>query len=274
MALSPQQQAQLASALQSKGYNPVDATNAARGPRADELAREYGVVANLASTGNPLQDVNKAIEDSFNKLNQEVITRYGQYKANNPFQIDEILAQKAGEAKEQVDPYYNETLSNYLLGVTRKIGRSKEDAQDLLTELSAQTESYEKGSRFKLNEALNRAQEGFADAGLFSSGGRYSTEGKLNYATGNDLADFLRGQAGREKQVTTGLGRTIEDVEAAKTQNVRDIERTRLTETKTLQSQLAKEAAQKYVTGFQQTLPTQLQANNNFDLLGSLGVYN
>ena len=42
-------------------------------------------------------------EDAFNKLNTEVAKRWGEYKSNNPFRIDEVLASKSAEAKEQIN---------------------------------------------------------------------------------------------------------------------------------------------------------------------------
>jgi hypothetical protein len=59
--------ADLVSLLMSKGYNETDARNAASGPRAADLAREYG-----ASSGSgynaQLGDINKAIDDYVNEI--------------------------------------------------------------------------------------------------------------------------------------------------------------------------------------------------------------
>ena len=217
--------------------------------------------------------VNKAIEDSFNKLNIEVSKRFGEYRGGKPFRIDEILAEKVAQAKEQIDPYYNETLTDYLTGIERKISRGTQDTRDLLSELQADIGSYSRDIKFSLDQALNKAREGFAGAGLFESGERFRAEGILERRSGEQLSDYLRKQAFREKSIGTGLQRSLEEIGTAKTQTVRDIERQRLTDVETRKAQLAKEEGQRYITGFRATLPPELSATQNFDLLADLGIY-
>lgn len=226
-----------------------------------------------AGNNSPAQSVNQAIEDSFKKLTQEVFKRFGEYKANHPFRIDEVLAQKAGEAKEQIDPYYNETLTNYLTGVNRRIERGTQDTKDLLAELQADTSSFERNTQLALQENINRAKEGFAGSGLYDSGARQRTEGLLQTENQNQTGDFMRKQRFRENQLNTGLSRELQDIGSQKQQQVRDIERSRYTDIEARKSQLAKEAGQQFVTGFRATLPPELQANSGFDLLQDLGVY-
>lgn len=234
--------------------------------------RELGIGTGGGQPGDPLQEVNSLLENSFQNLQNEVLTRYGQYRADNPFNLDEVLAQKTAEAKEQIDPYYNETLSDYLLGVTRKIERGARDTNDLLSELSAQSDSFQGEAKFKLTEAISRAQEGKAEAGLFSSGERLRQEGLAQAQTGNTLQDFLRQQQFKKNTAQLGLSDFMSDIELDKKQKQRDIERERLTAVETRKNQLAREAGQNYVTGFRATLPTQLQAQSGFDLLGDLGL--
>lgn len=222
---------------------------------------------------NPQIDVNKAIEDSFQKLQNEMVTKYQAYKSSNPFNLDQVLQAKTQEAKEQIDPYYNEKLSNYLTGVSRKVERSTDDAKDLMDQLGADTESYTEGSKLKLNEAISNSQQGFDNSGNFNSGERYRSQGLLQAGTGNDLADFNRNQDFKAKGIDNSLSRTLEDAASAKTQDVRDLERSRTTDINTRANDLTKEAGQSYVTGFKATLPTELQANSGFDILKDIGIY-
>ena len=225
------------------------------------------------SNNSPIQSVNQAIENSFQKLTQEVFKRFGEYKTNHPFRIDEVLAQKAGEAKEQIDPYYNETLTDFLTGINRRIERGSQDTKDLLAELQADTSSYQRDTQLALQENINKAKEGYAGSGLYDSGARQRTEGLLQTETGNRSEDFMRKQGLRENQLKTGLSRELQDVGTQRTQQVRDIERSRFTDIEQRKSQLAKESGQQFVTGFRATLPPELQANSGFDLLQDLGVY-
>lgn len=263
----------LANALVQRGYNMTDALNAENGPRAAELAKEYGVGGGTTSGGNPQLDVNKAIQDSFQRLQTEMVSKYNSYKSSNPFNLDEILAQKTQEAHEQIDPYYNETLNNYLTGVTRKMDRSQADSKDLLTQLSADTDSYTGSMALKLNEALNKSAQGYADAGLFNSGQNARDQGLLKVGANQDMTDFLRNQDFKQKGITNDLSRTIEDLTSSKTQTTRDLARQQYTDVSQRANQLTGEAGQQYASGFKATLPPELQAQSGFDILKDIGIY-
>ncbi len=114
---------------------------------------------------SPLEAVNQQIQNSFQKLKDEVVKRFGEYRAGKPFRIDEVLAEKGAEAAEQIDPYYNQILSDYMTGVTRKIQRGESDTRDLLSELSATTTSYNEEAQNTLASAVEQAQQGFAESG-------------------------------------------------------------------------------------------------------------
>ena len=223
---------------------------------------------------SPDQRADQSILDAYKSLAEDRTRRFKDYEAaKGPFNLDEVLVAKRGEAREQIDPYYNETLSDYLLGVRRKRERSSADTQDLLAELSATEESFTGSTKLMLDESLNRAREGFAEAGLFESGQRLRSEGLLGTEAGMKSEDFMRRSALRRKGLTSGLSRTLEDVGLESTMRERDIERERFTGTETLAARLAGEAGQRYVTEFQQALPPELQANQNFDLLKQIGIY-
>lgn len=222
---------------------------------------------------NPLSEVNQIIEKTFQDLQNEVSQQFGEYRAGKPFRVDEVLAEKGIQAKEQIDPYYNEKLGEYLLGVTRKINRSQDDTQTLLTELSTDANNYTSRSKAMLDESVRKAGEGFADVGLFGSGDQLASEGQLKYDANNKMSDYLAGYQSKQNQLTTGLSRTLEDVNAERKNYVRDLERNRLTDIETRTGDLTKEAGQQYIQGFKSILPPQLQAASGFDLLKDLGIY-
>ena len=261
------------------------------------------------TTGGPIvstdpgASANASILSAATKLNEEVGRRFKEFTAAHPFKADEVLKIKKGEAAEQIDPYYNETLSNYLLGVERKVQRGTQDTRDLLTELSAQTASYTEGAQLKLNEARNRAREGYAGVGLFESGARFREEGLLEKETGLQTEDYLRRQGLRTDIARTGQARLEEDIglgsltgtnlspTGIKTlraggglsniprlgleaqQELRNVERQRFTEGETLANRLLREQGEKYVAGFQAALPPEFQPTGSFDLIRQLGIY-
>lgn len=226
-----------------------------------------------STTQSPLQQVNKSIQDSFQKLQNDVIKRFGEYRGGKPFRVDEVLAEKSKTAAEQIDPYYNQILGDYLLGVTRKINRGVDDTRDLLSELTASTASYTKEAQNTLSEAVDKAQQGFADSGLFGSGEALKTEGMAKQRTGDVLTDYTRKAGLKEKQLTTGLNRNLEDIGAEKKSYVSNLERSRFTDVQQRAGTLTKEAGQQYLAGFQATLPQELQSASGFDFLKTLGIY-
>jgi hypothetical protein len=225
------------------------------------------------SGGSVLDQVNSLIENSYNTLLSEAISKFGEYQSSNPFNLDEVLAAKTTEAAEQIDPYYNETITNYLTGVTNKIQRSKEDAQLVLDELNTQATNFTQRTGASLAKAVESAKQGFADTGLLSSGAALGTQGETTVTSNESLSDYLRTNTLNQKKTNLELSRGLTDIGLEKSQTVRDIERQRYTDVQTRAGELAKEAAQEYATGFQQTLPTELQAASGFDILQNLGVY-
>lgn len=237
-----------------------------------------------APTVNPAQQIIDIATQNQAKANQA----FKDYNKSNPFNYDQVLAENTTKAKEQLDPYYNETLSNYLLGVTRKVANSASDTRDLLGELTASTDSFGRDTQLKLTDTLNKAGQGYADAGLFDSGARLNTEGLAKTESQNATTDFTRQQDYKAKQATTadqrvqqdyGLGNFSADNQSAPvpgllaSQDIRNNARQEATDTSTLASKLTGESGQQYVSGFQATLPAELQSNNNFDLLKQIGVY-
>lgn len=256
------------------GYRGWGDAEAIADYRATGGAGKGSLQAQTQDPGSSAEAVIQSSIDVHRKLIEETSKRFTEYQTRNPFTFDDILAEKRGEAKEQLDPYYNETLSDYLLGVQRKKERGIQDTRDLLAELQAQTSAYTEGAQLKLDEAINRAREGFADVGLFESGKRFREgEGLPTAETGMQTEDFLRRQGLRGKIAETGLSRSLEDIGLEKKQQVRGVERERFTNIEQLAGQLTKEAGQRYVAGFQAALPPEYQATNNFDLLKQIGIY-
>lgn len=227
-----------------------------------------------SATISPVERADQSILDAYTELVGQRNTRFADYeRQKGPFSLDEVLVSKRAEAGEQVDPYYNELLGDYLTGVKMKRERSVADTQDLLGELTATEESFTGSERMALTEAKNRAAEGFADAGLFNSGSRFRNEGLADVESQGRSEDFFRQSGLRRTRAETGLSRTLADLGFETKGRERDIARERYTETENLASRLARESGQRYVSEFQQTLPPELQGNTGFDLLKSIGIY-
>lgn len=257
--------------------NPTGAELAKYGGRGDlEGAPGQQALRGEVSTANgldPSASVNATIEKTFQALQNEVVQRYGEYTAGKPFRVDEVLAEKTANAKEQIDPYYDQILGDYLTGVQRKIQRGTDDTKLLLGELDASTASYNESAQNTLDKAIETADKGYAEAGLFGSGDQLRAEGQATQAVGADVVDYNRKAAYQKNQANTALNRTVEDTNLDRNSYVTNLEQNRLTDTSSRAAQLTKEAGQQYIQGFQATLPTELQTASGFDMLKSLGIY-
>lgn len=202
--------------------------------------------------------------DFYRKQDEEARRKFGEFQRNNPFVFDEVLAQSRTQATEQIDPYYNELKADYLLGVQRKRERGAQDTYELLTDLNRVTEA----GQLKVDEAISRAREGFAEAGLFESGARLRAEGLGERAR----TDLLAEQGFRERGIRTGFERELEDIATGQRQDIREAERRRFTDIEQLTGQLTKEAGQRYATGVYAAIP-ELQNASNFDILKQIGIY-
>lgn len=249
----------------------------APGVTLDQVQKQSGSSNSSSNSGGDsgsiLEQVNAAIANSFQTLQDQVIKKFGDYQAGHPFNIDSVLADKTTQAKEQLDPYYNQILGDYLLGVTRKINRSADDTKDLLNELSSSTTTYDANAQTALEDASQKAKQGFADTGLFGSGEQLATGGKLLQNTNANISDYGRKADVQAKQITNANIRNNQDVTADSTTFQTTQKQDQYTNEQQLASQLTKEAGQQYVQGFQATLPPELQSASGFDILKSLGIY-
>lgn len=226
---------------------------------------------------SPIQSADDIIQSSidvWSKLMEEAKTNIGKYQTQyGQFNADDVLREKAGQISEQIDPYYTRLRGDYQLGIDRKIERGGQDLRDLLGELSAQTTSYSESAQLKLNEAIGRAREGYADSGLFESGQRLRSEGLAQTEAGMEKEDFLRRQGVRAKLGETAQARSLQDIATERPMQLEQLRREQNLGREQLGTQFVQEAKQKYVTGAYGVLPPALQANQNFDLVKQLGIY-
>lgn len=214
----------LISAMMKKGHTESTARAAIAGRGVADLAREYlGYQAP--------QSAEEIIANSYQKLLDDYKTRSAEFDAKNPFVFDEILAQKRGEVSQRLDPYYNQTLDDFLRGINVRRTRSAEDERLLLAEISSDVDNYVGKNRELVESAVEASNQGFSDANLFFSGARLRGEGKVRVAGEERLEDYLRETERRGALIRkTGL-RTREDLLEEERLRRRDIERERKAET-------------------------------------------
>lgn len=228
-----------------------------------------------ATYGNPVEDLLKSITDDYTKKLEDYTKKSKEFDTNNPFVFDEVLGQEKAKVKQRLDPYYEQTLGDFLTGVNIKRSRSLEDERTLLTNLQADVNEVTGDEKQRLTDAIERSREGFADAGLYTSGARLRDQGREEAQTGKNLADTLTKQQRAEKQITTGTQRTGQDLSLEEQIKRRDLAREQsyqtesqgLAETQRAQSQREFEKGQ-YTGTYPGVNPTAYQGGL-YNLLGA-----
>ena len=235
----------LAQALIAKGYNPTDAANAENGPRAAELAKEYGVGAptDTSSSGGGVDSIlNTAIDSVTGTL--KTIPSNDQA---NPFSFDTALATQASTA--EYSPYYQQLLTDYTSGVERTKARSAEDLQSTLTQLAAGKEYYTGTERRLLDRTLDQTNKGYAGQGLFFSGANEKDKQQILTEYGAQTGEYNRQYGYNVGQANLANTRTNEDITTASSQYSRDVNQAKTTAIQQGVLQRQSEAIQQYEVG-------------------------
>ena len=180
---------------------PAPATTPATTPTPTEAPAE--------GTTNPTYDT---ILNAYNKQNEAFVAKLKEYDTTNPWVYDEILAEQTKIAGERLDPYYKQSLDDFLKGIETKRTRSTEDERRTLSEISQDIGDYTKENKLALEDALDKSREGYADAGLYSSGARMRSEGRLGYESQNQLQGYTTGQERRMGDVKLSSQRDMQDL--------------------------------------------------------------
>jgi hypothetical protein len=170
--------------VEKGGYNPVDAANAANGPRASELAKEFGVSIGGVSgalqglTAQPtinLPDLYKSIYESsgITDLEKDLSAKEKEYTEargrvnENPFLSEATRVGKIAKLEQ----LFNERTANLRSDIARK-------KADVETQLNLQTKQFDINSQ--------QAQQAISQFNTLLG------LGALNNATGEDIANIAR----------------------------------------------------------------------------------
>lgn len=213
--------------------------------------------------------------DSYTKLADEYQAKVKQFDANNPFNFDKLLEEETAKVSQRLDPYYVQTISDFLQGINTKRSRGVEDERTLLTELSQDVDDYTGSAKIALDSAVERSREGYADAGLYGSGSQLRDEGQAKAASERTVADYVRGAERQGSRIKTQTARSMEDLALDERLGKRDIEREKsyqissqsLSETLRRQQQREYEKAQ--FTGLPPGANPSQFANYSYNLLNT-----
>jgi len=244
--------------------------------KAEEIAK---LAVMYSATHDNIERVTKAITDFANLKTKELIREVEQLKGElGELEIESCYVSNAldvrddelQQAKEQLDPFYNQTLSDYLEGVQSQRSRGLADQDRLISELNQDINTLNKDLKFDLQQSLEKAKQGASGAGLLSSGFGQRAEG-LTEREGALRQEELGTKAQRRKEtITTGTHRTLEDLQRQQNIVTRDLEAERKAQTNILGSQLTREEGVRRGFELRQALGPLADESNDFDILKGL----
>lgn len=186
----------------------------------EALKRARGVSDDEEDTIERLQ---RLVEEATGEQDEELFSRAREFEEENPFRFDEALARQSAE--ERFNPFYEQSLRDYLRGVRLRTERTVEDRDEILKELTAQTQDFTGREKRLLELATENAREGAAGRGMFFSGGRFRQEGLLGVESGATLDEFMRKQGTRGRLARREATRGLEDIELERGQKQRELGR-------------------------------------------------
>ena len=217
----------------------------------------------------------QTVMDDYNKKFDEYTRKYNEFDKNNPFVFDKVLGEERAKVSQRLDPYYNQTLSDYLTGVDLQRKRGLEDERKILTEINQDVTKLTGQQQLEAQDAIDRSREGAVDAGLYTSGARLRAQGRIEEAQGRAEDQTLQTAERKTKDVQLTGERQKQDLGLQETRTRRDIEQERqyqtesqsLTEVDRLQKQRAFEQGQ-YAGVFPGNDPNRYQSSL-YSLLGA-----
>lgn len=248
--------------------NPVEETEY------QNLLRQQGGTGGGGGGFDQLQQMVQSAIDKYQQQYDEYSRKYREFDQKNPFVFDKILEEEKTKVSQRLDPYYNQTLNDFLTGINTKRQRSLEDERTLLTELNRDVDQFTGRQRENLDYTLQKTGEGYADAGLYTSGQELRAEGRQIADAQDTLGNYIQNaDTQRNKIATTGI-RQEQDLSLSEQLQRRDLEREKqyqvgtqaLGETELRQRQREFERGQ--YTGAAPGVDPMSYQNNLYSLLG------
>ena len=164
--------------------------------------------APATSQVDPLQAAYNALQDATNNAISEMRGVGSNFNPSDPFAMDDAnLSKYLGVAKQTLDPFFNQQMSNFTNTVKNQRAWSLQDEQNLLNNINADTSAFTGQAQLALNTSINNARNGYAAQGLYSSGLEQRAEGNPQIAYQNNMANFQRQQSQRQYEATTAYDR-------------------------------------------------------------------
>lgn len=196
------------------------------------LSSFYNPSTNFSSPMDTYQppDVNQIVDNLINnvtsfykKQQDEYNSKASDFDKNNPFNFDQVLADQKTKVGTRLDPYYEQTLGDFMHGIESTKSRSLEDERRLLGDIQKDVDQYQGDAKLNLDKVLDATRQGAADAGMYFSGKTLAAEGEQRAQEGEGVNKFLDAAEQKKQGINRTTGRTLEDLAFKEGTGKRDI---------------------------------------------------
>ena len=144
------------------------------------------------------EEIMRRAAEERNRKYQEMSQIWNQFMGSPTF-WDAALARQMSE--QYLNPYYQSVLEDYVNPLQKRINFSQQDETRLLQELTRQRDVGEAEKKDELMTNIEKAQGGFAGAGIYGGGSARRSLARTKIAGSRDLQDFLEGNAAQQANI-------------------------------------------------------------------------
>jgi hypothetical protein len=191
-----------------------------QGPSAEEILRRQA------------EERNKKYQDQAKIWNQFM---------DSPTFWDAVLARSMSE--QYLNPHYKTVLDEFVNPLQTRISSSQSNEKRLLEELIRQRDVGEQEKKDELMTEIEKAQGGFAGAGVYGGGGARRAIARSKISGERTLQDFLQGNVAKQGDITAQEQQRRDELNESVAQKQRDVERER---TGAVEEDVAKQRTTKY----------------------------
>lgn len=174
--------------------------------------------------GPSAEEIMRRAAEERNRKYQEQAKVWNEFM-NSPTFWDAILARQMAE--QYFNPYYQTILEEFVNPLQTRIRQSQENETRLLGELTRQKEVGSQEQQSQIESELEKAQGGFAGAGVYGGGGARRSIARTKISGERSLQDFLDKVEAQKSGIAAEEGGKRELYQGDIAQKERDVARER-----------------------------------------------
>lgn len=168
------------------------------------------------------EEIMRRAAEERNRKYQEQAKVWNEFM-NSPTFWDAVLARQMSE--QYFNPYYKTLLDEYVNPIQKRMNFSQENETRTLQELTRQADTGAAEKKDELMQNIEKAQGGFAGAGVYGGGGARRALARTKIAGSRDLEDFLASANAQKTDIQRKGEQEREMYQGDIEQKQRDLER-------------------------------------------------